>query len=101
MDNSPKTTETLFHSTDSTQVSQPLDNLSAETTPVYKSVPLSDAKEGASALSGEEFFATENFRDEARIGLVCPNCGSALEGRKCKLFCTSASCGYLVTCSEW
>ena len=34
-------------------------------------------------------------------GLICPNCGSALEGRKCKLFCLRPGCGYLVTCSEW
>ena len=36
-----------------------------------------------------------------RIGLVCPNCGGELEGRKCKLVCTRRGCGYLVTCSEW
>ena len=39
--------------------------------------------------------------DEARAGLICPNCGAPLEGRKCKLFCLRPGCGYLVTCSEW
>jgi len=34
-------------------------------------------------------------------GLFCPNCGARLEGRKCKLFCPSPNCGYVVTCSEW
>lgn len=39
--------------------------------------------------------------DDRQKGLICPNCGGALEGRKCKLFCTRPGCGYLVTCSEW
>lgn len=34
-------------------------------------------------------------------GLICPNCGSTLEGRKCKLLCLRPGCGYMVTCSEW
>lgn len=38
---------------------------------------------------------------EKMRGLICPNCGSALEGRKCKLFCLRPGCGYQVTCSEW
>lgn len=33
--------------------------------------------------------------------MLCPNCGSELQGRKCKLFCPRSGCGYLVTCSEW
>jgi uncharacterized protein with PIN domain len=35
------------------------------------------------------------------VGSICPNCGTRLEGRKCKLFCPTRGCGYLVTCSEW
>ena len=35
------------------------------------------------------------------VGAICPNCGAGLEGRKCKLFCPTRGCGYLVTCSEW
>jgi hypothetical protein len=36
-----------------------------------------------------------------QTAMTCPNCGSALEGRKCKLFCHRPGCGYMVTCSEW
>lgn len=39
--------------------------------------------------------------DEHSKGLTCPNCGSPLEGRKCKLLCLKPGCGYMVTCSEW
>lgn len=35
------------------------------------------------------------------IGSFCPNCGARLEAQKCKLFCRTRGCGYLVTCSEW
>ena len=42
-----------------------------------------------------------NFGDETMAGLMCPNCGTRLEGRKCKLLCPRPGCGYLVTCSEW
>jgi hypothetical protein len=38
---------------------------------------------------------------ERQRGLICPNCGSALQNRKCKLLCVRPGCGYLVTCSEW
>jgi len=34
-------------------------------------------------------------------GTICPNCGGKLVGRKCKLFCETPGCGYLVTCSEF
>ena len=39
--------------------------------------------------------------EQAQSGLWCPNCGAALVARKCKLFCQTPGCGYLVTCSEW
>jgi hypothetical protein len=39
--------------------------------------------------------------DAPQSGLWCPNCGAVLEARKCKLFCHTPGCGYLVTCSEW
>ncbi|MBV9867174.1 MAG: hypothetical protein JO316_17600 [Abitibacteriaceae bacterium] len=42
-----------------------------------------------------------SLRNAAQVGLVCPNCGAQLEGQKCKLFCRTPGCGYLVTCSEW
>jgi len=41
------------------------------------------------------------LENEKLRGVICPNCGDALEGRKCKLFCTRRGCGYVVTCSEW
>lgn len=46
------------------------------------------------------FRAIENENEE-RMGLVCPNCGADLEGRKCKLLGVRPGCGYQVTCSEW
>ena len=41
------------------------------------------------------------IENEKLRGVICPNCGGALEGRKCKLLCVRPGCGYLVTCSEW
>ncbi len=41
------------------------------------------------------------IENEKKRGTICPNCGAALEGRKCKLICPRPGCGYLVTCSEW
>jgi NADH pyrophosphatase NudC (nudix superfamily) len=38
---------------------------------------------------------------QSQSGQWCPNCGAVLEARKCKLFCHTPGCGYLVTCSEW
>ena len=43
----------------------------------------------------------ESVENAKRVGLVCPNCGGDLEGRKCKLVCVRTGCGYVVTCSEW
>ncbi len=43
----------------------------------------------------------ETAENAKRVGLVCPNCGADLEGRKCKLVCVRVGCGYVVTCSEW
>jgi hypothetical protein len=57
-------------------------------------------------LENKEKTAFENKQNETvwkakAVGLTCPNCGSTLEGRKCKLFCTRPGCGYMVTCSEF
>ena len=49
-------------------------------------------------LSSSRDGEVENLK---RVGLVCPNCGADLEGRKCKLLCVRVGCGYQVTCSEW
>ena len=43
----------------------------------------------------------ESVERAKRVGLICPNCGADLEGRKCKLVCVRVGCGYVVTCSEW
>lgn len=63
--------------------------------------PLEDTSGDVMNGSEADDEALGTFRDPARDGLVCPNCGGALEGRKCKLFCQTPGCGYLVTCSEW
>lgn len=33
--------------------------------------------------------------------LVCPNCGSCLSERKCKLLCPNPLCGYYLSCSDY
>jgi transcription initiation factor IIE alpha subunit len=53
-------------------------------------------------FSPVENTTTKTARNDAsQSGLFCPNCGAALEAQKCKLFCRTVGCGYLVTCSEW
>ena len=32
---------------------------------------------------------------------ACPNCGSPLTERKCKLICPNAQCGYYMSCSDF
>lgn len=32
---------------------------------------------------------------------TCPNCGAALEERKCRLFCPRSGCGYYLSCSDY
>jgi hypothetical protein len=31
----------------------------------------------------------------------CPNCGTVLLERKCKLVCTVPTCGYFMSCSDF
>lgn len=32
---------------------------------------------------------------------TCPNCGAALEERKCKLFCPRTGCGFYLSCADY
>jgi hypothetical protein len=43
----------------------------------------------------------EDRREPARPERVCPNCGSALIERKCKLLCPDPACGYYMSCSDF
>lgn len=36
--------------------------------------------------------------DPSVVILTCPNCGAALDERKCKLIC---GCGYFLSCSDY
>jgi hypothetical protein len=36
--------------------------------------------------------------DPAAVILTCPNCGAAMDERKCKLICR---CGYFLSCSDF
>ena len=40
-------------------------------------------------------------RDATDPMLVCPNCGSRLTERKCKLLCPNPICGYYLSCSDF
>ena len=83
-------------------------NLTTKTTPLpYLDDTTSNTRSSASAGSEViesnivESNAMSQNGDAPQSGLWCPNCAKELEARKCKLFCHTSGCGYLVTCSEW
>ena len=39
--------------------------------------------------------------EDKRPERVCPNCGTALLERKCKLLCPDPACGYYMSCSDF
>lgn len=60
----------------------------------------------ASGNADENRIPVENFKDTIsgdvpQSGEWCGNCGARLEASKCKLFCRTPGCGFLVTCAEW
>ena len=50
---------------------------------------------------GERCAVAARSDSVARTLLTCPNCGAGLSERKCKLICTSAGCGYYLSCSDY
>lgn len=44
--------------------------------------------------------STPESRAEEIIS-TCPNCGSRLEQRKCKLFCPRPGCGFFLSCADY
>jgi hypothetical protein len=59
------------------------------------------AEKGTTLVSLTQEAAGEGAVRSYQEGTFCPNCGGRLTGRKCKLFCETPGCGYLVTCSEF
>ena len=53
--------------------------------------PRSSADEADAALA----------RPAGEPSRTCPNCGAALEERKCKLFCPNRECGYYMSCFDF
>jgi hypothetical protein len=56
--------------------------------------------------SPSEFDAPDPAASDAQASpeatlLTCPICGSALDQRKCKLFCPRAGCGYFLSCADF
>jgi ribosomal protein S27AE len=44
----------------------------------------------------------EPAKNAAEVAIrTCPNCGSVLSERKCKLLCERAGCGYYLSCADY
>ncbi len=43
----------------------------------------------------------ERGEREAAPLRTCPNCGSELTARSCKLLCPNPECGYFLSCSDY
>ena len=58
---------------------------------------------GRTAVPAAEKVASEAAAPprELRPERVCPNCGSILFERKCKLLCPNGACGYFLSCSDF
>ncbi|MEO8502936.1 MAG: hypothetical protein ABI609_03475 [Acidobacteriota bacterium] len=39
--------------------------------------------------------------DPGALMRTCPNCGSELQERKCKLYCERPGCGYFLSCADF
>ena len=45
---------------------------------------------------------TQPLKNAAEVAIrTCPNCGSVLSERKCKLFCERLGCGYYLSCADY
>ncbi len=54
--------------------------------------------DGAAATIQPILLLDDEQVDPAVVILTCPNCGAALDERKCKLICR---CGYFLSCSDY
>lgn len=57
--------------------------------PTSPTVDPPEARRAAPAASPEDVMRT------------CPNCGSRLAERKCKLYCPDPRCGYYLSCADY